>query len=436
MSAVDRKLLARSTIIAALIFSLVLLAAAGAALAQAPAKKRVNVAVWGQFVETGGPQPNLQELLKEFNRPDIEVTLSVIPGQPEEHAEKILVMLATLGPDAPDLFVVEPKDASTIYARGVALDLGPFLQSDPDFAYEVIFVDEYDGRVLGIPGSVVIQPLAYNAAAIDAAGLVDPNVLFQDGQWTQEMFAQQATRLTQRVGNADLVQIGFIGTGTSPFNDWPFIWNFGGRVLSPDGRRALVNSEETIAAYEWMVDQVVRDALVIADFEARGTYERAFAGDVVFGQGSPTLYHLGLFPYLPEFVPQPSGPAGRHTLAGLQPWIIQAGASHPDAAWEVLKFIVAAQSEYQMMRLGAIPNQRSLVGTHIQLQASYGQQRTPVEAVWNETMLTLTPKPRYLKPEIYNILTRWTVDILAGTVGVGEALAEAARQINAILAEL
>jgi len=420
------------TIISVLVLALCSAAASG----QSPAKKNVNVAVWAEFVETGGPQPNLDQLLKEFQHPEIEVTLSIIPGSPDEHAEKILVMLATLGADAPDLFVVQPKDSATIYVQGVALDLRAFLASDPDFADETLFVDEFEGGIYGIPGSVIIQPLAYHAEAIDAAGLVDPNELFQAGLWDQETFAQYSTRLTQRVGNADLLQIGFIGTATSPFNEWPFIWNFGGQVISHDGRRALVNSEETIAAYEWMVDQVVRDALVIAEFEPRGTYERRNAGDVVFGQGSPILYHLGLFPYLPEFVPYPSGPAGRHSMTALQPWIIHAGSRHPEAAWEVLKFIVAAQSEYQMYRLGAIPNRRSLVGTHILLQSQQGQERTPVEAVWNETMFTLTQQPRYLKPEIYTILARVTLDILGGTIGADLALPEAARQINAILAEL
>lgn len=419
-----------------LISVLILALAAATASGQTPAKKNVNLAVWADFVEAGGPQPNLEQLLQEFDHPEIEVTLSVIPGKPEEHAEKILVMLATLGEDAPDLFVVEPKDATTVYGQGVALDMRAFLDDDPAFAEEILFVDEFNGGIFGIPGSVVIQPLAYNAEAVDAAGLADPNQLFQDGMWDQEVFAQYATRVTQRVGNADLIQIGFIGTATSPYNEWPFIWNFGGRVTSLDGKQALVNTEETIAAYEWMVDQVVRDALVIADFEPTGTYERRHAGDVVFGQGSPTLYHLGLFPYLPEFVPYPSGPAGRHSMAALQPWIIHAGSRHPEAAWEVLKFIVAAQSEYQMHRLGAIPNQRSLVGTHILLQSEHGQQRTPVEAVWNETMLTLTPQPRYLKPEVYTILARVTLDVLGGVIGADLALAEAARQINAILSEL
>lgn len=430
---VARRTVASVTLISVLILALALSATA---FGQTPAKKTVNLAVWAQFVEADGPQPNLEELLKEFHHPEIEVELSVIPGQPEEHAEKILVMLATLGPDAPDLFVVQPKDAAAVYAQGVALDLRAFLENDPAFADEVLFVDEFNGGVFGIPGSVVIQPLAYNAEAIDAAGLADPNQLFQSGEWDLEVFAQHATRVTQRVGTSDLIQIGFIGTATSAFNEWPFIWNFGGRVTSPDGRRALVNSEETILAYEWMVDQVIRDALVIAEFEPPGTYERRNAGDVVFGQGSPTLYHLGLFPYLPEFVPYPSGPAGRHSMAALQPWIIHAGSRHPEAAWEVLKFIIGAQSEYQMHRLGAIPNQRSLVGTHILLQSEYGQQRTPVEAVWNETMFTLTPEPRYLKPEVYTILTKVTRDVLGGVMGADVALAEAARQINAILSEL
>ena len=396
----------------------------------------VNVAVWGQFIETGGPQPNLQELFDTLSLPGIEVTLSVIPGRPEEFTEKILVMLATLGQDAPDLFIVRMEDANSVYAQGVAHDLTPFLAADPEFSEEILFWDEWNGRTVGIPGSIEIQPLAYHAAALDAAGLVDPNILFLDGAWDQETFAQYATKVTQRAGDAQLVQIGFIGTGDLPFNQWPFIWNFGGGVMAPDGRRVVVDSPETIAAYEWMADQVVRDALVIAEYEAPGTWERRGAGDVVFGQGSPTEFHQGIFPYLPDYVPFPSGPAGRHTMAGYQPWVISSSSRYPEAAWEVLKILVRQQAEYQMVRLGTIPNQRSLVGTHIQLQSDYGQARTAVEAVWNETMYTMTLRPRYPKPEIVPILTRVTLDILGGKIGAGEALAEAARQINAILAEI
>lgn len=409
---------------------------AGHAVALGSTPTTVNVAVWGQFIEPDGPQPNLQEHLKLFDHPDIEVNLLVVPGTPTEYAEKVLVMLATLGDEAPDLFIFEPEDANSAYVRGVAMDLGPFFQSDPEFADEILFVDEYHGKIVGIPGSVYIEPLAYNAAAVEAAGLEDPNSLFRAGRWDLETFAQHATRVTRREGDDHhLVQIGFLGTAADAFNTWPFIHNFGGRVMSEDGLEILMNSEETIAAYDWMVTQVVRDAIVIAEFEAPGTYERRGFGDVVFGQGSPAAYHLGLFPYLPEYVPYPEGPAGRYTMASFQPWMIRADSPRAEAAWEILKFIVTKQAEHQMHYLGNIPNQRSLVRPHITMQLDFGQSRTDVEAVWNETMATFTSKPRYAKPELRLILTEMSRNVLGGRIGVGEAIAEVTRQIRAILAE-
>lgn len=395
----------------------------------------VNVAVWGQFIESNGPQPNLQELLSQFDHPNIDVNLMVVPGRSSEYAEKVLVMLATLGDEAPDLFIMEPEDSNSVYVKDSALDLGPYLASDPAFAEEIIFYDQYDGKTVGIPGSVYVTPMAYHAAALNAAGLEDPNALYQAGRWDQETFALYATKVTEREGEGDLVKIGFLGTGSSAYNEWPFLWNFGGQVMSADGNRVSINSPETVSAYKWMADQVIRDAIVIADLEAPGTYERRESGDVIFDQGSPTAFHLGLFPYLPDYVPYPSGPAGRHTMANFQPWIIHADTQRADAAWEVLKFVVASQADYQMTKLGNIPNQRSLVRPHIDLQLSYGQSQTAVEAVWNETMNTFTPQPRYPKPEIRRILTDVSLNILGGRIGAGEALAEAARQINAILAE-
>lgn len=412
-----------------------LMLALGFAITSAAAPASVHVAVWGQFAEIDGPQPNMRKLLEEFDHPDIEVTLTVVPGSPAEYTEKVLVMLATLGDEAPDLFIVDPEHAYNVYARGVALNLSPLLAADPAFSEELLFWDEYEGKTVGIPASVYIQPLAYNPAAMDAAGLEDPNLVFQSGGWDQETFAQYAVKLTRREGDAQLIQIGFLGSGSEPFSQWPFIWNFGGAIMSPDGRRTVIDSEESITAYQWMADQVVRDAFVIAEYEAPGTYERRRAGDVVFGQGSPTEYYWGLFPYLPEYVPEPSGPAGRHTVATFEPWVINAETREPQAAWEVLKFILERHAEYQMVRVGAIPNQRSLIGTHIELQVGYGQVRTPVEAVWNETMYSMILRPRYPKPEIGPILVRVTLDILGGKVGAGEALIETARQINAILAE-
>ncbi len=403
--------------------------------AQSAAATTVNVAVWGQFVEEAGPQPNLQRLLQEFDHPNIDINLMVVPGRASEYAEKVLVMLATLGDEAPDLFIMEPEDANSVYLTNSALPLDGFLAQERDFAQELLFFDRYNGKTVGIPGSVYVKPMAYHAAALNAAGLEDPNALFDAGRWDQETFALYATKVTEREGEGHLVQIGLLGTASSAFNEWPFIWNFGGNVMSVDSNQTAINSLETVTAYEWMADQVVRDAIVIADLEAPGTYERRESGDVVFDQGTPTAFHIGLFPYLPDYVPYPSGPAGRHTMASFQPWMINAASPRTDAAWEVLKFIVPHQAEYQMTQLGNIPNQRSLVRPHIDLQMSYGQFRTAVEAVWNETMNTFTPLPRYPKPEIRRTLTQVSLNILAGRIGAGEALAEASRQINAILAE-
>ena len=50
----------------ALLVSALSLALSATAFGQTPAKKTVNLAVWAQFVEADGPQPNLEELLKEI----------------------------------------------------------------------------------------------------------------------------------------------------------------------------------------------------------------------------------------------------------------------------------------------------------------------------------------------------------------------------------
>src|SRR5690625_4684757 len=167
----------------------------------AAAKTVVNVAVWGQFIEPGGPQPNLLQHLEHFDHPTVAVNLLIVPGEATEYAEKVLVMLATLGDDAPDLFIMEPEDANSAHATHAALSLDEFLARDPAFAGEVLFVDTFNDQTVGIPGSIDIKPLAYLAEALDAAGLEDPNAVYQAGRWDLETFAQYSARVTRREGN-------------------------------------------------------------------------------------------------------------------------------------------------------------------------------------------------------------------------------------------
>jgi len=122
-------------------------------------------------------------------------------------------------------------------------------------------------------------------------------------------------------------------------NEW------GGHFVDPgDPARSAMAEPPALAAMEWLRARMWDDRVMPSplDVQKRGT-RQAFANGLLamVEDGSWALrdilvgsaFRIGVAPF-------PAGPARRATLATTDAFGIYAGTKHPDAAWELMKFLV------------------------------------------------------------------------------------------------
>ncbi|QBS37749.1 extracellular solute-binding protein [Thermaerobacter sp. FW80] len=222
--------------------------------------------------------------------------------------------------------------------------------------------------VYAVPWFVDVRAAYYRTDAFAAAG-VDPEEAFAD--WDRFHAALRKVHGV-KVGGQTLAAIGFPGK-----NDWnvahnifPWVWGAGGSELTPDLRQAAFNSPAALRgvmfytglAHEGLVPKEVleKNSAEVEALFANGRFAVTFAGPWLArslrtpqDQGG-----LGGTPAAENFAvaPMPAGPAGRFTFFGGSNLAIFKGSRHPDAAWELIKFLSTpeAQIEYAS-RSGMMP---------------------------------------------------------------------------------
>jgi multiple sugar transport system substrate-binding protein len=172
----------------------------------------------------------------EVAHPGVGLKIEPIPG-PGQYAPKLLLM--HISGRTPDAGYLDLSSGAVFIDNGVAADLAPYIESDERFRLDDYFANTVDcfrrdGRIYGIPLDFTPMVMYYNKRLFDAAGVAYP----RDG-WTWDEFVATAGRLTIPAADASgpMKQYGMHFENVMPF--WiVWLWNGGGDVLSPDGRRA------------------------------------------------------------------------------------------------------------------------------------------------------------------------------------------------------
>lgn len=120
---------------------------------------------------------------------------------------------------------------------------------DSDYFPGALKAASDQGQLYGLPLAVQPTVLQYDRRLFDAAHLDPP-----DGSWTWTTFLNAARALTRPEGeNGGQFGVNLLNTG----NVVPiFIWQNGGDLLSPDGRRSLLNEAAQIEAIKFLYDLV------------------------------------------------------------------------------------------------------------------------------------------------------------------------------------
>jgi multiple sugar transport system substrate-binding protein len=259
--------------------------------------------------------------------------------------------------------------------KGYLLDLAPYVRADLDQAT----VDEWDpaqyealrlsgGPQFALPKYHGALALYYNKDLLDAY-----RVDYPDRTWTHDDYAAAMRQLTHdRDGDGQIDLWGSMADIAweriqMHVNGW------GGRFVNPvDPHLSLMDASASLAAMEWLRarmwdDRVMASFLDVQNVETRQAFIDQKVAMVEEGSWSlkdilaNARFRVGVAPF-------PAGPVRRVTLATTDGFAIYAGTKHPEAAWELLKFLVSRQYGRAMARANFLqPARTSLVDEWTQL---------------------------------------------------------------------
>jgi ABC-type glycerol-3-phosphate transport system substrate-binding protein len=135
---------------------------------------------------------------------------------------------------------------------------GAGLIAKDDFNPGLIQTISYDGKVMGVPFDNHGWGLFYNTKLITDAGL-DPNNLPKNGAefltWADKLTVDEAGKHPSEDGfDPDRVKQWAIHASWQRFTMPSTLWQFGGGIISDDGKTALLNSEGSVAAIQFWHD--------------------------------------------------------------------------------------------------------------------------------------------------------------------------------------
>jgi multiple sugar transport system substrate-binding protein len=329
--------------------------------------------------------PMAQQMLEEFHaaHPNIRVFFTPDPeGLREE-------MPATFeAGTAPDVFQgccdYFPAWAQANYL----LDLRPYVAADLDQAtiadwdpaqYQAFFLR--DGRQFGLPKYHGALGLYYNKDLFDEYGVDYP-----EEAWTTEDYLSAMKRLTRdRDGDG---QIDLWGSTLEAIYDrvQVHVNSWGGHYADPgDPARCRMAEPEALRALEWLRarmwdDKVLATSLAVQKVSTREAFSTGRVAMVEDGSWAlkdiltNAEFRVGIAPF-------PAGPARRATLATTDGFGIYAGTEHPDAAWELVKFLVSKDYGRAMARANFLqPARASLVEEWVSfIQAEFPAQAEEID---------------------------------------------------------
>lgn len=248
---------------------------------------------------------------------------------------KILTQLA--GGAGPDVFYIEDVQIPAFVAKGVVMDLNPFIEKDKfdmnDFFPHVLEVFRYGENFYCLPVHFSTEALFYNKTMFDGGGINYPNT-----SWTWDTYLEGAKRLTEDTnGDGRLDQFGTVRTA----NLFELIKANGGRLFNEDNTKCLLNTTESIEAVQSYVD---------LDLKYEITPKTRYGNEVGYndlfvmgkvGMFSGWAYLLSEFSKIKNFewdVAPVVYMKKRVSFMGVGGNVISSQTMHPQEAWEFVKF--------------------------------------------------------------------------------------------------
>lgn len=306
-----------------------------------------------------------REMIADFNKknPDVFVKLFVVPNN--AYGQKMVMMLASR--TAPDVMRIDMYNFPKLAVRDYFLDLTELAKNDPtykesDFFPTAIAESKLTGKLQGMNVLGGGHTMYYNKSLFNAAGLEDPYILSQKGEWTYDRFLEAAKKIT-KFENGRPLRYGYLVPGWP--GPVPYVWGFGGDFLSPDKKKSLIDSPQTIQAYQFLADLIWKHK--VSPTPAQGangafTFESGKVGMISEFMGMTPRFRKVIKNFEWDVCPIPTGPVNGNTMVKGNLLVIAKSSKQPEAAWKFVRYMTSESTEmnlYAKIRR-AFPSRKSV----------------------------------------------------------------------------
>ncbi|MBI1278618.1 MAG: extracellular solute-binding protein [Anaerolineaceae bacterium] len=394
------------------------------------AQDAVTIKFWHTYNETSPENEMLTKtLIPEFEKDHPGITVESVPYPYDQFRQTMLTALA--GEEGPDLARLDIIWTPEFAKQGVLAPLSDVMPDFQTYADKVfpgpLSTNMYDGKYYGLPLDTNTRVYMWNETIYKDAGLDAPPK-------TVDELAAQCDKV-KGLGKDDFV---FSDGGTSGWNVLPWIWSFGGDIVSPDQTTATgyLNGDKTIAAYQFLADMTKKgcfsDGMTGSGFDSGANY---FTNKVSAILDGPWMFPIAAGQY-PDFKIQtalvPAGDGGSISVVGGEDIVLFSNTlkdeARKNAALEFLKFTQSDEYQLKMSETGQLTVLPAL------LENDYFKNH-PYYGVFLEQLKTARarlPNPNWTAIE--EVLSNAGQQILLGEMTPKEALDASVDEINPLLA--
>lgn len=435
----------RITLAAALLFGLLAASAYAAGVEEGAADERGPVTM--TYLRFGGPDDITQEeaLIARWEERNPGDTIEPLIVPFPQFKEKLDTMVA--GGQSPDIIFGWPTPFANLWANERIIALNELVQGDVDFN-----IDDYpqhkqfifDGQLTGVPYNATAHILVYNKTMFDEAGLETPIEMYNRGAWTWSNAIAAAQALTVDAdGDGTPDQYGMVDMGDNPVPILTTVWAHGGRLFNEDFTRITLDSPETRAALQLLVDLVrVHEVAPPPEMQASDIGISFNTGKVAIGRQSAATIMLRHIrweePWEWGIVPFPAGPAGHAAWADGNSLGISVTAPDQLLAWDFVTSLVDEESWRVRFELGLPfrlpPNIDVINSPTFRELWSYVDVDMILDVMLGEKAITpLVPRQANAYRIAYDVMDTEVENAVRGAKSVDEAITDTVKQANDIL---
>jgi len=404
--------------------SFVVTGTAVAATSARDAQRATTITFWHAYSSDSPEVKTLSTVLIpmfEKSHPSIHVEQVAVPY--DSLHQKLLT--ATAGGTLPDVVRSDIIWVPELANLGVLAPLDKQMKDFKSLAAATfpgaLATNAWKGHYYGLPLDTNTRVLMYSSDALAEAGLTAP----------PKTWGQLQTLANKLQGKG---AVAFADGGTSGWSILPWIWSGGGSLTNKQLTKSTgyLNSPKSVAAVQFFVNLHRRGeakfgnvdgGIQTSDGLAQGKFATILDGPWMFpifaGQYPNFKLKTGLVP---------AGPGGKSiSVVGGEDVVMTQSSKNKAAAADFIRFLLSKPAQTEMAKVGQMSIRKDLKTELTKIRPYY--------ATFIDQLATARPRtPHPAWPKIDAIIDSSVAKAIKGDSTVKDALTDAARQIDALLA--